>query len=127
MTPRLHHIALGARDVASLADFYQRAFALPEITQHHYPDGRLRSVWLDLNPGILMVEHTTRTRERAEGVDAGPFLLAFTIDAGQRDAMAARLVQLGASLETQSDFSIYARDPEGNRVALSHYPPPRCS
>ena len=51
---RIHHLALGARDVASLAEFYRRAFDLREHARHLHADGSLRSVWLDLEGPLLM-------------------------------------------------------------------------
>ncbi len=123
MSTSLHHIALGARDVELVADFYARAFALSERARHHYDDGRLRSVWLDLGGTILMVEHTDDPPRHVEGVGAGPFLLAFsTSGPDERAAVEARLEQMGAPVEAGTDFTSYFRDPEGNRVAVSHYP-----
>lgn len=124
MSVRLHHIALGARQVEEVAAFYRRAFELKESARHHYEDGALRSIWLDLSPGVLMVEHTPRMRELVEGVDAGAFLIAFAIQPEERASVEARLQELGARIEAQSAYTLYARDPEGNRVALSHYPLP---
>jgi glyoxylase I family protein len=114
----LHHLALGARDVAGVAAFYRDVFGLPELARHHHQDGRLRSVWLDLGGPILMVEHT----ENAAPASGGLFLAAFAIAPAERPALEARLAAAGAPIESKSAFSSYARDPEGNRVAVSHYP-----
>lgn len=124
MSHGMHHIALGAREVEEVARFYAGAFGLRELTRHHYADGALRSVWLDLSPGVLMVEHTREERARVEGVGAGPFLLAFAIAAEERALMRARLEAMGCEIEDESAYTLYARDPEGNRVAVSHYPHP---
>ena len=120
---KLHHIALGARKVDLLADFYQKAFDLPELTRHFYDDQRLRSVWLDLGGPILMIEDTDAQRPHRDGVDAGPFLLAFTITEEQRPHLEARLLHLGAPIESRTAYTSYARDPEGNRIAISFYAP----
>ena len=118
----LHHIALGARDVEGVAQFYRDVFGLTELGRHLDDAGHLRSIWLDLGDSILMVERTEEGRRRVEGVGAGPFLLAFSIRPGERSQVEARLEARGAPIEERTDFSSYARDPEGNRVAISHYP-----
>lgn len=118
----LHHIALGARNVEQVATFYADAFALPERARHHYEDGRLRSIWLDMGESILMVEHTDDPEHLVEGVGAGPFLLAFSVaDADERGELERLLARLGAEVESHTDYTSYFRDPEGNRVAVSHY------
>lgn len=122
---KLHHLALGARDVAALARFYTAAFELFEVARHHYDDGRLRSIWLRFSEGpVLMIEETSLTRPHQEGVDGGFFLLAMAIEEGERSALEDRLLRLGAPIEDRSSYSSYARDPEGNRIALSFYPLP---
>jgi catechol 2,3-dioxygenase-like lactoylglutathione lyase family enzyme len=123
---KLHHLALGARDVSMVAAWYARVFELPEIARHHYDDGELRSVWLDLRGTVLMVEHTEEAIRtdagRVDGVGAGPFLLAFEIDASERGAFEERLEAEGATIEDRTSYTSYTRDPEGNRVAVSCYP-----
>lgn len=121
----LHHIALGARDPGALSDFYSDVFDLDELSRHEDARGELRSVWLDLGGAILMIERTRRSRPRVEELDAGVFLLAFDVEPARRDAMISRLEQAGAAIESETEFTTYARDPEGNRVAISHYPEPR--
>ncbi|HEU5073533.1 MAG TPA: hypothetical protein VFU02_05160, partial [Polyangiaceae bacterium] len=52
----------------------------------------------------------------------GLFLVAFEVPVAQRAQAEARLVEFGGVLEERGRFTSYARDPEGNRVAISHYP-----
>lgn len=118
----LHHVALGARDPHALSEFYSEVFELEELSRHEDARGKLRSVWLDLGGAILMVERTRRSRPQVEGLDAGVFLLAFDVEPAQREAMISRLEEAGAAIESETEFTTYARDPEGNRVAISHYP-----
>jgi catechol 2,3-dioxygenase-like lactoylglutathione lyase family enzyme len=118
---KLHHLALGARDVDRVARWYSEVFGLPELTRHFYDDGTLRSAWLDIGGTVLMVEHTDETR-RVDGVGAGPFLLAFEVAADERDALESRLDRSGSQVEARTHYTSYARDPEGNRVAISGYP-----
>lgn len=121
---RLHHVALGADDVEGVARFYVEAFGLDEVARHVGAQG-LRSIWIGLSPGsVLMIEKTEEARERVGGIGKGPFLLAFSIPPEQRAAWESRLERSGAPIESRSEYSSYARDPEGNRVALSFYPLP---
>ncbi len=122
MTRALHHVALGARDVERVARFYAQAFDLSERARHVDGSGDLRSIWLDMSGVVLMVERTVAERARVEGVGAGPFLLAFAIEASERAELEARLAGLGAPVEARTEHTSYFRDPEGHRVALSDYP-----
>lgn len=124
MTPRVHHLAIGSADVERLARFYRDAFALPELARHHANDGSLRSVWLDLEGSVLMIERSHEPARHVEGVGSGPFLVAFRVAAAELQAAERALERAGARVESRTEFSAYARDPDGNRVALSHYPEP---
>ena len=123
----LHHIALGARDVAALATFYTQYFELPERARHLDEEGALRSIWLELTPGsVLMIERTSAAPLHVEGIGAGPFLLAFTAaDQDERARRCAALERAGYKIEAETGFTSYTRDPEGNRVAVSCYPLPK--
>lgn len=122
---RIHHVALGASDVARVAGFYASVFQLKEVTRHLDQEGHLRSIWLDLGGCVLMVEKTEQPERRVDGVGAGPFLLAFQVTRDERKAVEARLASASSPVESRSLHTSYARDPEGNRVAVSHYPLPR--
>jgi catechol 2,3-dioxygenase-like lactoylglutathione lyase family enzyme len=119
---RLHHVALGARDVAAVAAFYRDVLGLIEQRRHFYEDGRLRSVWLELEGALLMVEHTEQALRHVEGVASGPFLLALAATPAERVRLEQALVQGGYHIELRTAYTSYTRDPEGNRVGLSHYP-----
>ena len=119
---RLHHLALGARDVEGVAKFYCHFGGLAERARHFDEAGHLRSIWLELDGAILMIERTTASPLRVDGVGSGPFLLAFTVDASERARVEAELRTLGHSIDARTDFTTYTRDPEGNRVGFSHYP-----
>jgi glyoxylase I family protein len=119
---RLHHLALGASDVESLALFYRDVLGLPEVERHFYDDGALRSVWLDLGGPLLMIEHTDEPPRRVEGVGFGLFLIALRVNIPDRAVTEQALRAAGAPIESRTTFTTYSRDPEGNRIALSHYP-----
>jgi glyoxylase I family protein len=118
----LHHVALGARDVERVAAFYRDVIGLAEERRHLDDSGKLRSIWLRAEGTLLMIEATNAENERVEGVGAGPFLLAFAIHPDERAEIEARLVGAGAGIESRTPYTSYARDPEGNRVAVSHHP-----
>lgn len=124
MTRALHHLALGARDVERVAGFYREAFGLAEVARHHTESGVLRSIWLASGETLLMIEHTEEPARPVQGVGAGPFLLAFSVTPDERAALERELERRGATVEQRTVHSSYARDPEGNRVAISHYPRP---
>jgi glyoxylase I family protein len=119
---RLHHLALGARDVERVAAFYRDVLGLNEIARYHRGDGTLRSIWLDLGGATLMIEATAEAPRRVEGVGAGPFLLALRVPASHRIELERALEAAGSAIESRTDYTSYARDPEGNRVAISSHP-----
>ena len=123
MTPTLHHVALGSRDVGALATFYCALLQTPEQRRHLDEAGALRSVWLDLSGVLLMIERAEASAERSrvEGVGLGAFLLAFRADSAGRRAFEVRAASLGAAVESRSAYTSYLRDPEGNRIAVSEY------
>ncbi len=120
----LHHVALGALGVEALARFYAEVFGLAEQARHHDGVGELRSIWLDLAGTILMIERTAAPGPRVDGVGFGPFLLAFGVSKAERTEIEHELTLRGCPIEARSAFSSYARDPEGHRIAISHYPEP---
>ncbi|MBI3200480.1 MAG: VOC family protein [Myxococcales bacterium] len=122
MPRSLHHIALGAHDVEGVAAFYRRVFGLPEVARHHLESGGLRSIWLASGETLLMIERTEEPTRQVSGVGAGPFLLAFSVTPDERAALEHELERAAAPIEERTLHSSYVRDPEGNRVAISHYP-----
>jgi catechol 2,3-dioxygenase-like lactoylglutathione lyase family enzyme len=119
---RLHHVALGARDVERVAAFYRDLLGLREIARHFTPRGALRSVWLDLGGPVLMIERTASRPRRVRGVGAGQFLLAVAASVRRRNAVERSLAAAGVAIETRTEHTIYFRDPEDNRAAVSSFP-----
>lgn len=120
---RLHHVALGARDVDRVAAFYRDVLGLEERARHDDEAGRLRSVWLSLgDDALLMVERTDEPPRHVDGIGAGPFLLALSCTTAERQELESALEGAGSPIEARTSYTSYARDPEGNRVAVSHYP-----
>lgn len=69
-----------------------------------------------------MIEASDAEPRPVEGIGMGLFLIAMNVAVREREQVEARLVALGGVLETRGRFTSYARDPEGNRLAISHYP-----
>jgi glyoxylase I family protein len=121
-----HHVAIQVRALEDVASFYREVLGLPEIERHHAPDGTLRSIWLDVGGnGFLALERVAQTpvpdpafRDGRPGV----FLVALRIDAAERARVRAELERRGIALVHETKWTLYVRDPEGNRVALSHHP-----
>lgn len=145
----VHHIAIAARNPEQLARFYGGLFGFERLD---YPQIAAGSVWLALTPlrlddagrpvredgppnaPILMIEQAAGEADvgrenMGEFTHKAPgyHLLAFAIEAADRAVWQTRLRDAGVVIGGESAYSIYLRDPEGNRVALSHYPAPGSS
>jgi glyoxylase I family protein len=114
---RIHHLALRTRDPAGIVRFYVDVLGLPVARR----DEARGSVWLEASGVVLMIEpadagepapHET-TRE----------LLAFAIDPASQHpdlpAWRARLGEANVLIEAETPFTLYFRDPEGRRLAVS--------
>lgn len=129
LSPRMrvtgfHHLAIQVRDVEATARFYREALGLPELARHAQEDGSLRSIWLGLGDGFFALERAGGTREREPFRTDRPglHLVALRIPAAERSGAMAELARRGVAIEHETKWTFYFRDPEGNRVALSHHP-----
>lgn len=121
----LHHLAVLAHDVQKVSVFYRDVLGLPEQARHRSPDGSLRSVWLSLgNGGFLAVEVCVGSVEPSgfRTDEPGWLLVSLRIPRHARAQWLERLAAHGVKIERESRWTVYFRDPEGNRVALSHHP-----
>ena len=109
---RVHHIALRSDDVEGLVAFYRDMLGLQERQ-----DARPRAVWLGLGPeAVLMIEAREPGEPAPDPTSLELVCLAATAE--ERDALRRRA-------ETDGCFhTVYLRDPEGRRIALSTYPLP---
>jgi catechol 2,3-dioxygenase-like lactoylglutathione lyase family enzyme len=127
--PSIHHLAVIVLDLDRAEAFYRGVLGLPVVRRWTDEAGAPRSVWLGLGGGaFLAVERATPggagpSPPGAPGL-AGWHCVALGIAPGSRDAWRRRLEEAGVSVERESPWTMYARDPEGNLVALSHYPHP---
>jgi catechol 2,3-dioxygenase-like lactoylglutathione lyase family enzyme len=125
---RIHHLALLSPTPAALARWYVDTLGLRELRANPDEHG-IRSVWLDLDGVILMVERGAPPPRVSDGAGPEPSPLlpsgwqgAFlAVAPGSGEDWATRL---GARVSGRTAYTLYATDPEGNRFGLSSYPSP---
>lgn len=117
----LHHIALGTSRVEVLAEFYEHGIGLERLKVHYEKDGHeIRSIWLRSASVVLMVERT----DSSPALPASPLIPGWStlVFGGDFDASyKERIRSLGGRDDGQTDYTLYFRDPDGNRFGLSHY------
>lgn len=132
MTPSpiqaIHHVAILIRELPRSEHFYGEVLALPLLKRWLKPETKEeRSLWYDLGQGsFLAVElcpETTPVTER-ESQELGWHLLALRIPRNDREVWRERLRQAGYPCTEESPYTLYCRDPDGNRIGLSHWPEP---
>ncbi len=105
---RIHHVALRTRDLARLEHFYATVLGLRVMRR----DDERGSVWLDAGGAVLMLE---RSGAGEPGVPDGTMdLVAFAVE--DKEAWRSRV-----SAEAETEHTLYFRDPDGRRVAVSSY------
>jgi catechol 2,3-dioxygenase-like lactoylglutathione lyase family enzyme len=105
---RIHHVALRTRDVARLERFYAGTFDLPVLRR----DEARGSVWLDAGGVVVMIEPASGDEPLVP--EGSLELMAFACDDPQ--ALRGRV-----AVEAETAHTIYFRDPDGRRVAVSDY------
>ncbi len=127
--PRIHHLAIKVADLARAESFYVGVLGLQVLRRWPAFEGEAgeRSLWLDLGYGAFLALERAEDRE-ATGTAGKPastpgiHLLALDIARADREAWIGRLARAGHPVYRQTDFTLYVRDPEGNRIGLSHWP-----
>jgi catechol 2,3-dioxygenase-like lactoylglutathione lyase family enzyme len=122
----LHHVAIQCHDLERCERFYREVLGLPVLRRWPREGGGDRSVWLAAGEGFLALERADAPPEPGAWRDgrSGLHLLALRIGPGERAAWRARLAARGAEVVHETRWTLYVRDPEGNRVGLSHHPDP---
>lgn len=148
----IHHLALVVTDLEAMERFYVGVLGLPLVRRWHSDDkSQQRSIWLALGHDAFLAleraeggnceasrrkigqnahsEHapssvkTPLTETPACLIpNAGWHLVALTISSDDREAWRERLREAGYPVERETDYTMYARDPEQNFIALSHWP-----
>jgi glyoxylase I family protein len=121
----VHHIAVKVADLARAEAFYVGVLGLSVLRRWPSSDGTQdRSVWLDVGGGaFLALERSEVSLDKPENA-SGIHLVALRMRREEREAWRARLARAGCAIYHQTDYTLYLRDPEGNRVGLSHWPEP---
>jgi catechol 2,3-dioxygenase-like lactoylglutathione lyase family enzyme len=125
MPTGLHHLAIQVADLAGCERFYREVLGLPVLRRWPDEAGGERSVWLGVGEGgFLALERAGARSEIAPWKDgrAGLHLLALRIGPGERAGWERRLAEAGVPVVDRTRWTIYLRDPEGNRIGLSHHP-----
>ncbi|MFT5353100.1 MAG: glyoxylase I family protein [Polyangiales bacterium] len=119
MSLTFHHHAILVSDLDLAEAFYGSVLGLVIKRRWLDEEKRPRSLWFALgNEAFLAIE----LHDSCERPDFGHHCFALAIDAGERGEWLRRLGAAEVTIEKLSDFSIYFRDPEGNQIALSHWP-----
>jgi len=121
----VHHIALNVRALRPMVAFYRDVLGLPVLAEHQREDGTLRSVWLGLPGAFLALESVAAdapSQVPAASATPGFSLVALRIAPGERASVRADLQRAQVPVEHETRWTLYVRDPEGNRVAFSHHP-----
>lgn len=125
MISGFHHLAIQCADLAACERFYRDVLGFSVLQRWPSPDGGDRSVWLGVGDGgFLALERATEPASIGPWREgrAGLHLVALRIDARRRREWEDRLAAHGVEVVHRSAWTLYVRDPEGNRVGLSHHP-----
>jgi glyoxylase I family protein len=113
MSARIHHIAMRTRDLVELERFYVAVVGMKVLRR----DDARGSVWLDASGSVLMLERAAEGEPTISGRTHD--LIAFAVD--ELAAWRKRLARAGVAIEAESAHTLYFRDPDGRRVAVSDY------
>jgi catechol 2,3-dioxygenase-like lactoylglutathione lyase family enzyme len=106
---QIHHVAFRTTNLPRLQRYYVEELGFAVIAR----DAARGSVWLDASGAVLMLEHA----EAGEpAIPAGSReLLAFSVD--DKETWRGRV-----TVEAETPHTLYFRDPDGRRLAISSYP-----
>ncbi|TGL49903.1 VOC family protein [Leptospira kemamanensis] len=107
----IHHIAIGTPHPTQLAAFYRTLPGAQLIREFYYESGALRSVWIQFDSILLMLE---------EGERLAPKNLVFSLNSSNLPLWKDWIKTIPITHHT--DFTIYFQDPDGNGLGLSSYP-----
>ncbi len=111
---RVHHIAFRTESIEPLGAFYEHVVGLDRIGgKEGY------SIWFRMGAAVLMIEKR-EPDEWALRPDTQEFL-GFASTPDECSELRARLAAAGVSIEEESAYTIYFRDPDGRRLGVSHF------
>lgn len=119
-----HHHAILVSDLEKAEAFYGGVLGLGIKKRWFDEDDQARSIWFELGEtNFLAVElHGADAAAPADRPDGGHHCFALGIQPSEREYWLSRLAAAQVTMEKQSEFSLYFRDPEHNQIALSHWP-----
>jgi catechol 2,3-dioxygenase-like lactoylglutathione lyase family enzyme len=120
-----HHLAIQCADLAACERFYRDVLGLPVLKRWPAADGTDRSVWLSIGAaGFIALERAAEAPAPGAWQEgrAGLHLVALRIERAHRAEWEARLAAHGVAVVHRTAWTLYVRDPEGNRIGLSHHP-----
>ena len=130
-----HHLAIQVRDLARAERFYVEVLGLSVLRRWPWPPeeqepGRAgeRSLWLSVGASsgdeFIALEACDAERPDAPFRDphGGLHLLALRISLEARARWEEHLAAQQVEIVHRTRWTLYLRDPEGNRIGLSHYP-----
>jgi len=122
----IHHAAIQCADLVACERFYREVLGLEVLRRWPRPEGGDRSVWLATGAGSFLAlergSEAPRTDAPWRDGAVGLHLVALRIAPAERATWEARLAARGVPVAHRTRFSLFLRDPEGNRVGLSHWP-----
>ncbi len=123
----IHHLAVQCHDLIGMARFYERVLRLPVVRRwpndnpEHPGD---RAVWLGLGTSVIALERVDVPAAPPEWRSQAPglHLIALQIFSWSRQLWRDHLALHEVPILYESAWTLYLRDPEGNRIGLSHFP-----
>ncbi len=107
---RVHHLALRVKDLEACRHFYAATLGLELISRQEH------AVWLRMGDAVLMLERSLRGKGSEEG--SGHVL---ALEVSDLASWEARLAAAGVEVDDRTAATLFFRDPEGHRVAVSVY------
>jgi catechol 2,3-dioxygenase-like lactoylglutathione lyase family enzyme len=114
---RIHHLAMRSAEPARLERFYTGVLGLAVVRR----DPSRGSVWLRAGEAIVMIE--PRSGGEPSIPEGSMELVAFAVGPDQAEDLRARLTHSGVAIEGETVYTMYFRDPDGRRIALSTLDP----
>lgn len=111
------------RDLAAAEAFYAGVLGLSVERRWQDEQGAPRAIWVGLSDGAFVaIERAGASEPLRSDHSPGFHCLALGIERAERETWRAKLEGAGCSVVRESPYSLYTRDPDGNLVALSHFP-----